>query len=152
MKILIVEDDELKLNRVREFTQQISPDIDILQARSFKSGLRMLVAESFDFVILDMTLPNFDNSPGKEPGRPHNLGGRELLRQMRRRSIVVPVVVLTQFDVFPGEIEPVTLDQLRTDLKQDFPAQFVEAVFYQATTDDWKRSLHGYINDVRTAQ
>jgi len=141
MMALIVEDDELKTERLRNFLAQELPDHKIEVARSYKSGLRALVAEARSLVILDMTLPTFDISPGSDGGRPLSLGGRELLRQMKRRSLAYHTVVVTGFDAFGSEPEAVTLTQLDDELKQEFGEFYIGSVYFNATTDDWRDQL-----------
>lgn len=146
MKILIVEDDELKTERIKNFIKQELPDYEIEVARSYKSGLRALVAFRRSLVILDMTLPSFDISPGSDGGRPLSLGGKELLRQMKRRSLIYPSVVLTGFDAFGSEPEAVTLDQLDNELKRSFGDFYMGSIYFNATSDDWRDQLRIFIH------
>lgn len=146
MKILIVEDDELKTERIRNFIKLELPDYEIEVARSYKSGLRALVAARRALVILDMTLPSFDISPGSDGGRPLSLGGKELLRQMKRRCLIYPSVVLTGFDAFGSEPEAVTLDQLDNELKRSFGDFYIGSIYFNATSDDWRDQLRVFIH------
>lgn len=141
MSILIIEDDELKTERIKNFLAIELPNHQIEVARSYKSGLRALVANVHSLVILDMTLPTFDIAPGSDGGRPLSLGGRELLRQMKRRSIQYPTVVVTGFDAFGSEPQAVTLAQLDGELKQEFGYFYLGSIYFNATTDDWRDQL-----------
>lgn len=151
MSTLIVEDDELKTDRLRSFLAVERPDAPVEVARSYKSGLRALVAEQRALVILDMTLPTFDISPGSDGGRPLNLGGRELLRQMKRRCLRYPTVVVTGFDAFGAEPAAVTLAQLDEDLQKEFGTFYIGSIYFNATTDDWRDQLRHLINTDATA-
>lgn len=141
MRTLIVEDDELKTGRIKSFLGQELPKHEIEVARSYKSGLRALVAAARSLVILDMTLPTFDIAPGSDGGRPLSLGGRELLRQMKRRSLVYPTVVVTGFDAFGSEPQAVTLAQLNGELKEEFGTFYIGSIYFNATSDDWRDQL-----------
>jgi CheY-like chemotaxis protein len=141
MTALIIEDDELKTERLKGFLAQELPGRQIEVARSYKSGLRALVASIRELVILDMTLPTFDIAPGSDGGRPLSLGGRELLRQMKRRSIAYPTVVVTGFDAFGSEPQDVTLAQLDGELRAEFGDFYVGSVYFNATSDDWRDEL-----------
>ncbi|WP_182911954.1 response regulator [Sphingomonas cavernae] len=141
MTALIIEDDELKTERLKSFLGQELPDHQIEVARSYKSGLRALVANTPALVILDMTLPTFDIAPGSDGGRPLNLGGRELLRQMKRRSLAYPTVVVTGFDAFGSEPQDVTLAQLDGELEAEFGDFYIGSVYFNATSDDWRDQL-----------
>jgi DNA-binding NtrC family response regulator len=148
MKALLVEDDELKTSRLRNFFVQELPKYQIEVARSYKSGLRALVSETRSLVILDMTLPTFDIAPGSEGGRPLSLGGRELLRQMKRRSLGYPTIVVTGFDTFGSEPKAVTLAQLDSELTREFGGFYVGSVYFNATTDDWRDQLRHLITTI----
>lgn len=141
MNALIIEDDELKSERLQGFLGQHLPSHEIELAKSYKSGLRALVASMRSLVILDMTLPSFDIAPGSDGGRPLNLGGRELLRQMKRRSLTYPTIVVTGFDAFGSEPQDVTLAQLDGELEAEFGSFYVGSVYFNATSDDWRDRL-----------
>jgi len=146
MSTLIVEDDELKTERLRAFLTHELPKDQIDVARSYKSGLRALVAKRHSLVILDMTLPTFDISPGSDGGRPLSLGGRELLRQMKRRKLSYPTVVVTGFDAFGSEPQSVALGQLTGELEQEFGEFYIGSIYFNATTDDWRDKLRFLIS------
>lgn len=141
MRTLIIEDDELKTERLKGFLTHELPDHEVEIARSYKSGLRALVASSRELVLLDMTLPTFDIAPGSDGGRPLSLGGRDLLRQMRRRSLAYPTVVVTGFDAFGSEPQDVTLAQLNDELKAEFGDFYIGSIYFNATSDDWRDQL-----------
>jgi DNA-binding NtrC family response regulator len=141
MSALIIEDDEFKTERLRSFLINEAPHLEIELARSYKSGLRALVDRPRPLVLLDMTLPTFDIQSGAHGGRPLSLAGRELLRQMKRRSITSPTAVVTGFDTFGSGLEAVTLAQLDADLREEFGTFYLGCVYFNATTDDWRDQL-----------
>src|SRR5688572_11886351 len=109
MKILIVEDDENKRNQLINFIKDEFPETDIKTAKSMQSGLRTIINEKFDLVLLDMTMPTFDIDVNEVTGgRPQPYAGREILRQMRRRNLETPVLVITQFDRFGDTSNSIT--------------------------------------------
>jgi CheY-like chemotaxis protein len=115
MRLLLVEDDDNKRLRLLSMLQSVTSDVDC--AASYQGGLKALLRDSYDAVVLDMTLPTFDISEEDDGGRPQALGGRELLRQMKRRRIKSPVVVVTQFDQFGERRDALTRQQLDTELR-----------------------------------
>jgi DNA-binding NtrC family response regulator len=141
MRVLVIEDDDLKTDRVRSFLAGEIPDVKVEVAKSYKSGLRALVARTHSLVILDMTLPTFDIQPGADGGRPLSLGGQELLRQMKRRSAMYPTAVVTGFDSFGSGPEAVTLARLDEDLRKEFGSFYLGCVYFNATSEDWRDKL-----------
>lgn len=150
MSALIVEDDELKMGRLRGFLSAELPGKAVEVARSYKSGLRAIVDQPRTLVVMDMTLPSFDITPGTDGGRPLRLGGAELLRQMKRRNAAYPTVVVTGFDTFGSGRDTATLDQLDAQLRDEFPTFYLGSVYFNATADDWKDQLRALLR--RTGQ
>lgn len=146
MKALIIEDDDLKTRRLKGFLEQEFPEYVIEVARSYKSGLRALVSEVRSIVILDMTLPTFDIVPGSDGGRPLSLGGKDLLRQMKRRSLLYPTIVVTGFDSFGSEPRNVTLAQLGGELEAEFSGFYIGSIYFNATSDDWRDQLRAFLH------
>ena len=61
MKILIVEDDENKLNNLKDFINEYYlNEVNIDICHSFQSGLESILINKYDLLLLDMSLPNFD--------------------------------------------------------------------------------------------
>jgi CheY-like chemotaxis protein len=150
MSALIVEDDDLKMGRLRAFLSAELPEKPVEVARSYKSGLRAIMNQRRTLVVMDMTLPSFDITPGTDGGRPLRLGGAELLRQMKRRNVPYPTVVVTGFDTFGSGRDTATLDQLDAQLRDEFPTFYLGSVYFNATADDWKDQLRALLR--RTGQ
>jgi CheY-like chemotaxis protein len=148
MKILVMEDDENKRAKVSDFLQGSVAPITVEVTKSLQSCLRALVGHDFDLVILDMSVPTFDIGPDEPGGRPQPFGGREVLRQMGRRGISVPVVVLTQFDRFGEGDDMVTLDALDAQLRTDHPKIYRGSVYYNVSTEGWKEVLMEHLISV----
>jgi chemotaxis response regulator CheB len=140
MKVLIVEDDDHKRSDLEAFVQEYYDVNELLIARSFQSGIRSIFEKSPDFVLLDMTMRNFDRTLTEEGGRPHPFAGREILRQMQRSRISIPVLVVTHFDRFGEEANYMTLEELTEELSSKF-SNYIGTVHYRSNVDDWKPAL-----------
>lgn len=145
MMVLIVEDDEEKRAKVVSLVRSDFPNLNIIEARSFQSGLRAVEEEGPDLIVLDMTMRNFDKSPTEDGGRPHPFAGREILRQMKRDAIRTPTVIITQFEEFGDDENKVTLHQLTTDLRERFP-NYRGTVSYRHHIDAWKNDLRAALS------
>ena len=86
-RILIVEDEE-KLRRVLELQLQ-SAGFEVEQAGTAEEGLRL--ADRADLILTDLRLPGMD--------------GLELLAQLRRQSLLTPVIVMTAFGTVEAAVE-----------------------------------------------
>lgn len=153
MKMLIIEDDEDKLKILEEFICAEFPEYIIETAKSYNSGLRAVIKgrDAYDFLLLDMSMPNYDVSPSEPSGgNPESFAGSELLAQMKLRGIKIPTIVVTMFDAFGDQSSKVSLSQLVDKLSTQFRPTFRGTVYYNPAEDGWRSSLKILINDIRT--
>ena len=146
MIIAVIEDDDLKCGKIVEFLKEAIPESRILIAKSYKSGLRLSIQPDLDLIILDMTLPSFDISADEDGGPPLVYGGRELLRQMKRRNVRAPVIVVTQYEQFESTGDVITLGDLTSEMSEEFPELFVGSVYYNPTQSRWRDSLRNALS------
>ena len=139
MKIWLIEDDGFKRDKLRAALADIFEEPEVFEARSAKSAFNLLAGGTPDLVVLDMSLPTFDIGPSESGGRPQGFGGVEVLREMDRRGLTVPVIVVTQYEVF-GE-ERVGIGELAKRLASEHPERFVGLVYYETASEQWKKGF-----------
>src|SRR5690349_16359984 len=100
MRILIIEDDPIKLNALKSFVSDFSDKIYIDAKVSYQSGLYVLLKERYDLVLLDMQLPNYDIKSGEDGYKPRPVAGRDILRELKRKGIQTKVLIVTQYEGF----------------------------------------------------
>lgn len=141
-RLLLVEDDEPKLNQLLSFLETQFPQFQISVARSLNAACRLIDSIGFALILLDMSLPTFDG--GKTvgaSGRQQTLGGRDLLRYLWELEIPSPVHVVTGFKDFPGDVSAILLDELHQELCADFPENYRGHVYFSHNSDHWKIEL-----------
>ncbi len=141
MNILVVEDDENKRNQLTNFLRSEFPAASLQTANSLQTGLRAIIAGGVDLVLLDMTMPTFDIGENEDGGRPQAYAGREILRQMERREISIPVVVVTQFDRFGEGNDILGIEELDEQLFKEYRGVYRGAIYYDITLGGWKEKL-----------
>lgn len=140
MKILIVEDDEDKREQLSSFIKEKLSE-NIVETRSFQSGKKALLTDSFNLIILDMSIPTFDKTSNEKGGRPQPFGGRELLYEMLRNEVNAKAIVVTQFDRFGKGEDEITLKELDQQLMNLFPNIYLGAVSYSIKYSNWTSDL-----------
>jgi DNA-binding NarL/FixJ family response regulator len=145
MHLLLIEDDPNKAEQIGNFITSIYPNACMTVCRAFQSGLREAVQGTYDVILLDMTMPTYEVGPREPGGRERRYAGREILRQLERRSRKVQVVVITQYEQFEENGEIVTLSELVGFLKRDYSDIFTGAVFYQAANTSWMDQLRSIL-------
>lgn len=128
MKILIVEDNKEKLNTIRGFLKKKIEKAEFTEAMSYSSGITKIYDETWDLIILDMSLPTYDISHSESGGEKKPVAGREILRRMLGRKIYVPTIIVTQFDVF-GE-KQISIASLNQEFEKKYRDIWVGTVSY----------------------
>lgn len=146
--LLLIEDDEHKKTNIINLLDDSSFDFEICVAASLMSGVRSIKKRSFDLVLLDMTLPNYDVIDGETGGGMHAFGGVEFLKQMRRFKIDTPVIVITQFETFGQPPNLKDLPELDMELSEAFSPTYKGAIYYHASIDDWSEQIIRKIQEI----
>lgn len=139
--LLLVEDDEHKRDSIVEFLSDEYPTTSVICAASLMSGVKHAMQAKPDVILLDMTLPNFDIRDGETGGSMHAFGGVEFLKQMKRRKLIIPTIVITQFETFGQPPELKDLPELNAELLEAFAPVYRGAIYYHASIDDWAAGL-----------
>jgi CheY-like chemotaxis protein len=139
VKILLIEDDGFKRDKLRAMLQELFRDAGIEEARSAQSAFRSLRRDTPHLIILDMSLPTFDIGPQESGGRPQGFGGVEVLREMDRRGVTTPVIVVTQYEMFGDE--RLGLRELAAKLSVEHPLTFIDLVYYETASEQWKKAF-----------
>lgn len=79
MRILIVEDNLVLADKIAAALRQTDHAVDLVH--DGEDALRLVLQETFDLLILDLSLPGLD--------------GIEILKTVRARKINLPVMILT---------------------------------------------------------
>lgn len=144
MKVLIVEDTDVKLEQLISFFTA-NYNADITQAKSFKNGSSEIKNGEFDIIILDMSMPTYDISEGDRGGGLRHFAGRDLLSKISRKGNT-PVIVITRFDVLGPEDNKISLAEYDKRLTKEFSNNYRGYVFYdEASTSIWMNRLKNLI-------
>ena len=145
MKILIIEDDENKLNdmtiRVEEIFNTINIEINITVKYSFQTGLESVISEEYDLLLLDMSLPNFEEK--NDSGIPFGLAGEIILNEMDYYDIHTRTIIVTQYETIDGK----SMNSISEKLKEDFGTFYYGHVKYTANELNWKNELETKIQE-----
>lgn len=144
MKILIVEDDQNKIKAIENYLKELIMDSKITLKKSYQSGLKEILSNQYDLIILDMTMPTFDRSPTESGGKVLKYAGMEILRKMIRKKVYTFCIVVTQFDTFGSK----TLKELEKELEEKFKKNYCGTVSYNSISAIWKENLKDKIEEL----
>jgi len=147
-RILVADDNKEKLQNIDEFLSSEFKGILLDFAHSYNSTAKKLRAESYQMLILDMSMPTFDSIDRANSGAVRPLAGKDILGKLQYRGINIPVIIITQFDVFGRHSDTVDLDDLVKDLSSLYPENFKGCVFYDPSSNQWCNDLSRKIKEI----
>ena len=121
MRILLVEDDQNKRDRISAFVAGTLQTASLVCTLSYRSAVDKIVSQPWDFILLDMTLPTYDITEHEDGFQIEAFAGTNVLREMKRRQINIPTVVVTQFETLGDGAEKMSLAQLQKHLEAEYP-------------------------------
>jgi CheY-like chemotaxis protein len=137
MKILLVEDDQNKRERIAAHVHEVVPHAEVTTALSYRSAVEQVISNTWDLLLLDMTLPTYDVSENEDGFQTEAFAGTSVFREMKRRNIKIPTVVVTGFETLGEGAERMSLSELQKRLEKDYPGLYQGAIFYAPGDSGW---------------
>lgn len=135
MKVVMVEDDEYKAEQIKMFILNLDNRNEVTINRSYRTGVDAILGGEWDLVLLDMTIPSYENNSSRN----RDFGGKDIIEEMFRNEVFIPTVVVTQYTEFKdGET---SLDELDEELQDEYPEIYRGYVFYNASILNWQDNL-----------
>jgi len=141
MKVLIIEDDDLKFDLLEGFFRGEMPTAVLVRASSYQTGVEKLVKDIFDLVVLDMTLPVSDLELSPVGMEWLTFGGQFILRECMRRKLSAKIVVVSQYKAFVRDNEEVSFAQLRDELMRQYHELVIGCVHLDRAADNWRQDI-----------
>lgn len=139
MKILYIEDEELKAKEVMELLQQMH---EVQLVKSYSSGICAIMENIYDLILIDMSLPLYDyDSADRDENDFETFAGTEIMEELFRMKRNEKVIVITAFDILGEGDNQITVSQLDKKLNTDFNGKYCGIVFYDASSVEWRRIL-----------
>ncbi|PHB39294.1 hypothetical protein COE82_18450 [Bacillus wiedmannii] len=144
MKILFVEDDDIKANVILDYIQnEISETHEIIRKHSWQGGIIEIIKKSnmYNMILLDMSMPRYDSDVGDVNEEFEAFAGWDIIKEMNRRGIVIPTCVITSFDYFGENDEIIDGHTLDEKLKEEFPNIYMGMIYFNSSQMIWKENL-----------
>ena len=101
-RVLIVEDNDDKFERVAEITKATYPSSSLSRACDLFEAERAIEEPGWTLLLLDMTL-DLKRGGARRPGTAQDYtGGIKIIGQMYWDEITVPTIIITAFDSSPS--------------------------------------------------
>jgi len=143
-KVLIVDDDNYKTKNIKDLISNLNVSIDITVEEALNPGLRRIRVSEYDIIILDMSLPLFNTS---ESSNFNPFGGIAFLKEMRRKDITTPVIIVTQYEIFGEDEFRKTSKMIDEECKRDYK-NYKGTIIYSSGNNEWKEHLAKMIGGI----
>ena len=146
-RILIIEDNEPKLNRIKEFCAQYWPDYSLECRCSYNSALNEVVhhGKFYDIILLDVSMNTYEVNDDASDGEQEPLAGSNILRFMKLRKINVPVIVITMYESF---VDGIKIDKLDDGFREKYSEFYKGYVYYSLKNEDWINKLNQLMDSI----
>lgn len=139
MRVLIVEDDNFKLDAIRRVIEGV-PAKEVAIAKSLRAAMVQLERQAFEFVVLDMAIPSHTSEVGAIDTYSQPVGGLDVLLFLASNGRKERVAILTQYPTVEYDRRHVPLKELPRVLHGDGVPNLVGAVYF-SDKEDWVRPL-----------
>jgi len=148
VNLLIVEDDEPKLEAINEVVSESMPDANIIIARSVAAALNVIEGNRIDLAIIDMSLPAFDYSMDVSGGKPQGEGGRDILRFLDDFQPSARALILTQYAEFnKSKTSPMRkLEDITNELQGEYGEFLIDVIYYSGRRGSWSQEVKNLLN------
>ncbi len=145
-KILFIEDNNIKANAIITMLNS-HYQCDIVWKESFRTGIKSAIEGNYDLLLLDMSLTNWERNITIN-NNSEKFGGITILREMKRKGILIPTIVITMFNEFGVGDSFVDLAHLDKLLKSDFPEIYKGYIKYMSNEKKWENELSKLIDSI----
>ena len=139
MKVLIVEDDNFKLEAIRGAISAVRSD-SVSTATSLRDAMTVLEESEFDFVVLDMAIPSHTSEIGAIGTYSQPVGGLDILLFLISNERRERVAILTQHPTVEYNRRHVQLNKLVQTLHKDGVTNVADAVLF-TDKGEWQKPL-----------
>lgn len=147
-RTILIEDDLKKIEDIKDFViNSLGCEVLIIK-ESYQSGIREILKNDFDLLLLDMSIPTFDKTPLESGGPYEKFGGYKVLREIIRKKRPIKTILITMFDDFGESDLSITLSQINSSLKEEFSDLYIGSVFYHARENKWQEELKSLIQNI----
>ena len=138
-KILIIEDNTSKLEKLRRFVGSEFVAAEITEKGSYNAAQQEVFyhGKEYDVILLDVSMYTYDANEDNS-GEPEPLAGSNILRLMKLRQVKTPVIVVTMYESF---VDGVRIQQLDEKFKEQYQDIYKGFVYYSIKNEDWQDEL-----------
>lgn len=159
MKVLLVDDNSFKRNYIYNYIVSLKKGIIIDTALSIESGISKGLENDYDLLLLDMDLPQFDQTeddksrnpsnddgkPFKDGGKIFKNGGEFIAEELIEENKDFLCSIITQYDRFSNGR---TIEEIDKRLQKLCGSKYLGYIKFNIIKENWKETLKKTIENV----
>lgn len=142
MKILCIEDLRDKYDHINDVL--IKENCHIEWRKNYQDGLMELRNNSYDVLLLDMSMPICENEFLKDNF--DNFAGMSILREIKRKKYDIKVVIVTGFSDFERGNNLITIKELEEEILNKYSHFYLGYIKYDSASVEWQEKLKSFLN------
>lgn len=144
-RVLVVEDDEHKIEDIQAFWKDRWPNDELGIARSVREAVVAVYDLDFALIVLDMALPTFDQSAKASGGTSQPQGGLEVIRTLGTFKRNTNVIIFTQYDGIEIDGAILPIKDTPTILSKRYGVSVLSAIVYEYQSLQWRGHLEAVL-------
>jgi len=143
-RLLIVEDNHIKLEGLRNFINSTFNDFEIFECTSYNSASKEIALnyKQYNLILLDVSMQIYDISSDESGGDSEPLAGKNILNQMFLRDIPTKVIVVTMYENF---VDGTKIKELDKEFKEKYSENYFGYIFFSHNSIEWQKDLKDLI-------
>ncbi len=141
MRVLVVEDDKLKMKDIQHFIKEEIKEVCVECAESYATAVSMCYSEKYDFIVLDMNIPRYDKTDN-DKSIIYN-GGEMIIRELVSEDIFLKFAFVSGYETVGDE----SIASFDERMKKYSPSTYCGFVFFEVNDDSWKQNLGKILKD-----
>lgn len=142
MNVLCIEDLKDKYDHIKDVLNK--ENCSVVWKKNYQEGLMELRNNSFDFLLLDMSMPICENEFSKDNF--DNFAGLSILREIKRKKYNIKVVVVTGFNDFERGNNLITIKELEKEILEKYSQYYLGYIKYDSASVEWQEKLKSFLN------
>lgn len=137
MNILCIEDIKDKFEHINDVLSK--EKYNVIWKKNYQEGLMELRCNSYDILLLDMSMPICENEFTKDNF--DNFAGLSILREIKRKRYNIKVIIVTGFSDFERGNNLITINELEKEILEKYELYYLGYVKYDSASVEWQERM-----------